>query len=188
MQYLHNRRMRWYHLHQKALHGLHTVHIHYITDTTALTAFDDSDDEDGAHPPPDPEAELQPEPEFDAPDPPSPPSPAAPPLLQPGPASAAPFDFMNFMAKTGGKDISACLKDMDRQMQDHPVHVPSERPGGHTRREEMQQRAATISRSASEAFAFSTSTTLSQGDTDAFLEAFGNVIQSIYVTLQEVVH
>ena len=152
-----------------------------------LTAFDDSDDdEEGVHPASDPEPQS--EPELNAPDPPSPPSQAAPPLLQPGPASAAPFDFMNFMAKTGGKDISACVKDMDRQMQDHPVHVPSERPGGHTRRKEMKKRAAPISRSATEAFAFSTSTTLSVGDTDRFLEAFGNVNQFVYVTLPEVVY
>ena len=88
---------------------------------------------------------------------------------------------MNLMSKTGGYDIQSCIKEMDRQMQDYPVHVPSERPGGHSRRELMKQRAATISRSAAEAFAFSTSTTLSQEDTDTFLQAFGNVIQSIYV-------
>ena len=57
-------------------------------------------------------------------------------------------------------------------MQDCPVHVPSKSPGGHARRQMLKQRASTISRSQAEAFAFSTSTTLSQEDTDNFLQAF----------------
>ena len=61
------------------------------------------------------------DPWLGAPDPRSP-LPQAPPLLHLGPANAAPFDFMNFMAKTGGSDIQACLKDKEHQMQDYPVH------------------------------------------------------------------
>jgi hypothetical protein len=165
---------------------IHSIYFTYgyiqFTYWPFSTAFGDSDDEGGQDPSFDGGPDLagtdvepdahDPAPVTAAPDPQAP---------LPGPASTPPFHFMNFISKTGGANFQTCIKDMDRQMQDYPLHVPSERPGGHARRELLKQRASTISRSQAEAFAFSTSKTLSLEDTDDFLQAFGNVIQHIQV-------
>ena len=60
-----------------------------------------------------------------------------------------------------------------------PRHVPSERPGGESRREILKSRATNISRSVCENFAYATSRTISEEDTAAILETFSNVRQSV---------
>ncbi len=56
-----------------------------------------------------------------------------------------------------------------------PHHVPSERPGGESRREILKSRAKNISRSVCETFAYATSRTISAEDTAVILETFANV-------------
>ena len=96
-------------------------------------------------------------------------------IPNPSPASRpAPFDMMEFMHKTSSYDIMEVIR-LAEAMPLIPLHVPSERPGGEARKEIMKARAANVTRSVSEVFAYSTSRTISAEDTAVVLETFGNV-------------
>ena len=95
---------------------------------------------------------------------PSPALPAPPPPLA--------FDMMAFMHKASSYDIMEVIRQAEA-MPLIPLHVPSERPGGEARMEIMKARAANITRSVSEVFAYSTSRTISADDTAVVLETFG---------------
>ena len=90
------------------------------------------------------------------------------------PAPPPPFDMMEFMHKTSSYDIMEVFRLTDA-MPLIPVHVPCERPGGEARRAIMKARAASVTRSVSETFAYATSRTISEEDTAVVLETFGNV-------------
>lgn len=100
-----------------------------------------------------------------------PPAPQAPPaILAPPP----PLDILDFLHRTSSYDLQSVFQ-LAEKLPSVPVHVPSERAGGEARRQQLKQRAAKIPRSVSEVFAFSTSRTISDEDTAAVLETFGNV-------------
>ena len=122
---------------------IHSIYFTYgyiqFTYWPFSTAFGDSDDEGGQDPSFHGGPDLaDPDLEPDAHDP--APVTAAPdhqaPL--PGPASIPPFHFMNFISKTGDANVQTCIKDMDRQMQDYPSHVPSKREAWWTCRHETK--------------------------------------------------
>ncbi len=101
----------------------------------------------------------------------APPPPQAPPAPQ---APSPPLDILNFLHKTSSYDLQTLFQYTDT-LPRFPVHVPSERVGGEARRAILKARAAKIPRSVSEGFAFSTSRTISDEDTAAVLETFGNI-------------
>ena len=132
------------------------------------TAFGDSDDgDDGLNGDLlDNQDELEGSGSLDAP---APPIRVADPLPRP-----PPFDMVDFMHKSASYDLQKVFSTAaDDDV--HPRHVPSERPGGEARREILKSRAANISRSVSEIFAYATSRTISGEDTAVVLETFGNV-------------
>jgi hypothetical protein len=89
-----------------------------------------------------------------------------------------PFDMVDFMHAAGSYDLKKVLTT-DQVVPSIPLHVPSERAGGETRRQNLKSRAASIPRSVSEVFGFATSRTISAEDTAVVLETFGNVICNV---------
>ncbi len=107
-------------------------------------------------------------------------APPPPPQVPPAPqAPSPPLDILNFLHKTSSYDLRT-LFQYTETLPRIPVHVPSERAGGEARRTILKARAAMIPRSVSKVFAFSTSRTISDEDTAAVLETFGNVRYYIF--------
>ncbi len=107
-------------------------------------------------------------------------APPPPPQVPAAPqAPSPPVDILNFLHKTSSYDLRTQFQYTET-LPRIPVHVPSERAGGEARRTILKARAAKIPRSVSEAFAFSKSRTISDEDTAAVLETFGNVRYDIF--------
>ena len=96
----------------------------------------------------------------------------SPPVIVAYPQTHPPFDMVDFMHKSSSYDMHKEIAVDDDSL---PRHVPSERTGGEARREILKSRAADISLSASEVFAFATSRTISCEDTAVVLKTFENV-------------
>ena len=96
----------------------------------------------------------------------------SPPVTVADPQPDPPFDMVDFMHKSSSYDMHKVFALDDGSL---PRHVPSERPGGEARRQILKSRAANITRSVSEVFAYATSRTISCEDTAVVLETFGNV-------------
>jgi hypothetical protein len=96
----------------------------------------------------------------------------SPPVRVAYPQPHPPFDMVDFMHKSSRYDMHKVFAVDDGSL---PRHIPSERPGGEARREILKSRAADITQSVSEVFAFATSRTISCEDTAVVLETFGNV-------------
>ena len=94
------------------------------------------------------------------------------PVVVADPQPLPPFDMVDFMQKSSSYDMHKVFALDDGSL---PHHVPSERPGGEARRQILKSRAANITRSVSEVFAYATSRTISCEDTAVVLETFGNV-------------
>jgi hypothetical protein len=101
----------------------------------------------------------------------APPPPQVPPAV---PALTPPLDILDIFHRTSCYDLKSLFQHTETLQRIH-VHVPSKRTGGEARRQLLKQRAAKIPRSVCEAFAFSTSQTISEEDTAAVLETFGSV-------------
>ena len=99
----------------------------------------------------------------------------APQITVSDPQPRPPFDMVDFMQKSANYDLHKVFSTAQDDDDLGTRHVPSERPGGEARREILKSRAANISRSVSEVFAYATSRTISGEDTAVVLETFGNV-------------
>ena len=84
------------------------------------------------------------------------------------------FDMVEFLQESASYDLDKVLEGVGT-VPPIPRHVPSERPGGESRREILKGRAQNISRSVCETFAYATSRTISAEDTAAVLETFSIV-------------
>ena len=72
------------------------------------------------------------------------------------PKHETPFDMQEFMHMSSSYDLDKVFR-MAENVPPIPRHVPSERPGGESRREILKSRATNISRSVCENFAYATS-------------------------------
>ena len=107
----------------------------------------------------------------------NPPCPVGPPPQANPPAAPNPaiWKMSQAMMLSSGAGLFAVLAAADARMGPRPVHIPSERSGGESRRSRLKRKAADITRSTCETFAFLTSRTHSQEDAAARLSFIGNV-------------
>ena len=90
-------------------------------------------------------------------------------------------DMMKAMQLVGGDDYIQAALDADKRLGTDRLRlkVYSERTGGTARKERLKRKAADITRSACETFAYCTSRTTSIEDTAMLLSAFANVSDTL---------